>query len=159
MNTTFSIFDQSVTQNALSIPILTSGTISTGYTWSTGDACYTGSTGAPGSSSNTGCTGPTGFTGPSITGPTGYTGYTVSDRNLKTDIKPIDDNNILERVMDIPIYSYKYKDVENPEDCMGPMTQDWHKIFQGKHNTTIIDTMSIDAVSLVAIRALIVQNK
>jgi hypothetical protein len=96
---------------------------------------------------------------------TGYAGYfggkvgatsfvTVSDRNAKARIHPIDGKSILDKVSTLPVSSWVFK--SDPEkNHMGPMAQDFHAVFgldgdDDKH----INLMDISGVNLAAIQEL-----
>jgi hypothetical protein len=96
---------------------------------------------------------------------TGYAGYfagkvaateydTVSDRNAKNHIKPIDSKAILERIDALPIASWDFK-TDPSRRHIGPMAQDFHAAFgldgdDDKH----INLTDISGVSLAAIQEL-----
>jgi Chaperone of endosialidase len=96
---------------------------------------------------------------------TGYAGYfagkvaataylTVSDRNAKTDFKPIDRAAVLELVSRLPITSWAFKDDRGLRH-IGPMAQDFHAAFglsgeDEKH----INLSDAAGVSLAAIQEL-----
>ena len=96
---------------------------------------------------------------------TGYAGYfagkvaataylTVSDRNAKTDFKPIDGAAVLELVGRLPITSWAFKDDRGTRH-IGPMAQDFHAAFglsgeDDKH----INLSDAAGVSLAAIQEL-----
>jgi hypothetical protein len=103
-----------------------------------------------------------GVYGHSVTGYAGYflgkvsaTSYlTNSDRNAKTEFKPIDGGSVLELVSRLPITSWAFK--EDPKQRhIGPMAQDFHAAFglsgtDDKH----INLSDAAGVSLVAIQEL-----
>jgi hypothetical protein len=96
---------------------------------------------------------------------TGYAGYfagkvaataylTVSDRNAKTDFKPIDSAAVLELISRLPITSWAFKDDRGLRH-IGPMAQDFHAAFglsgeDEKH----INLSDAAGVSLAAIQEL-----
>jgi hypothetical protein len=96
----------------------------------------------------------TGYAG-EFNGKVGATSYiTLSDRNAKTRIKPIDNKAILERVDALPITSWDFKTDPNKRH-VGPMAQDFHAAFgldgdDDKH----INLTDIAGVSLAAIQEL-----
>jgi hypothetical protein len=96
----------------------------------------------------------TGYAG-EFNGKVGATSYiTLSDRNAKTHIKPIDNKTILERVDKLPITSWDFKTDPNKRH-VGPMAQDFHAAFgldgdDDKH----INLTDIAGVSLAAIQEL-----
>lgn len=56
-----------------------------------------------------------------------------SDRDLKTDIKPVKGEGIVEALMNVPTSTWKYKGDE--EQRIGPMAQDWAGQFGGDGKT------------------------
>jgi hypothetical protein len=96
----------------------------------------------------------TGYAG-EFNGKVGATSYiTLSDRNAKTHIKPIDNKAILERVDKLPITSWDFKADPNKRH-VGPMAQDFQAAFgldgdDDKH----INLTDIAGVSLAAIQEL-----
>ena len=96
---------------------------------------------------------------------TGYAGYfagkvaatsylTVSDRNVKTDFTPIDGPTVLERIDQMPIASWAFKD-DRKLRHIGPTAQDFHAAFglngeDDKH----INLADASGVSLAAIQEL-----
>ncbi len=89
-------------------------------------------------------------TGELIVGTTVYT----SDRNLKSDIQPIDGKDVLARLGQLPISSWHYTNAPEKRH-VGPMAQDFHAAF-GLNGTddTHISEVDIAGVSLAAIQEL-----
>ncbi len=95
----------------------------------------------------------------------GYAGYfagkvgarsyvTVSDRNAKTNVHPIDGHELLARVSGLPITAWDYKADLNKHH-VGPMAQDFHAAFgldgdDDRH----INLVDLAGVSLAAIQEL-----
>jgi hypothetical protein len=84
-------------------------------------------------------------TGELIVGTTVYT----SDRNLKSDIQPIDGKDVLARLGQLPISSWHYTNAPEKRH-VGPMAQDFHAAF-GLNGS---DDTHIAGVSLAAIQEL-----
>ncbi len=78
----------------------------------------------------------------------------ASDRNLKSDIQPIDGKDVLARLGQLPISSWHYTNAPEKRH-VGPMAQDFHAAF-GLNGTddTHISEVDIAGVSLAAIQAL-----
>jgi hypothetical protein len=89
-------------------------------------------------------------TGELIVGTTLYT----SDRNLKSDIQPIDGKDVLARLGQLPISSWHYTNAPEKRH-VGPMAQDFHAAFglNGSDDTHISE-VDIAGVSLAAIQEL-----
>ena len=86
---------------------------------------------------------------------------TSSDRNKKENIRPVDVQQVLKKVVDLPIATWNYKKDEGKTPHMGPMAQDFFQAFQlGDDNKTIFATDK-DGVALAAIQGLhqIVKSK
>jgi hypothetical protein len=96
---------------------------------------------------------------------TGYAGYfagkvgarsfvTLSDRNSKAEMAPVDGSDVLERISELPISSWTFKDDPNHRH-MGPMAQDFHAAFGlNGEDDTHINLADSAGVSLVAIQEL-----
>lgn len=80
----------------------------------------------------------------------------LSDRNQKENVKPVDAEFILQKVTAIPISRWNYKSQPATQQHIGPMAQDFHAAFQldGPDNDTTINTVDIDGVNMAAIQAL-----
>lgn len=77
----------------------------------------------------------------------------VSSRALKTDIEPVDDREILNRVATMPVYRWRYDADPTGERHIGPMAEDFRDTFHigdGSHLSLVTTT----GVSLAAIRGL-----
>jgi len=76
-----------------------------------------------------------------------------SDIALKANIAPVDDMDILEKVSEMPVSSWVYKqDPDVPH--IGPMAQDFYAAFGvGKGDKTIFN-IDAQGVSLASIKAL-----
>ena len=83
-----------------------------------------------------------------------------SDRNLKEKFAPIDNRDILERVIGLPISSWTYKSDATTRH-IGPMAQDFYAAFNVGPDDKHIATVDADGVVLAAIQGLnqIVQEK
>ena len=80
-----------------------------------------------------------------------------SDVNSKQDIEPVDGQNILEKLTNLEISEWSYKDA--PADRhVGPMAQDFYAAFGLGHTDKGIATLDSSGVALAAIKALIDEN-
>ena len=80
-----------------------------------------------------------------------------SDRNSKQRIEPVDGQNILEKLKNLEIAEWSYKDT--PADRhVGPMAQDFYAVFGLGHTDTGIATLDSSGIALAAIKALIEEN-
>jgi len=81
----------------------------------------------------------------------------LSDRNAKTDIVPVDDDSILARVAALPIARWRYRS-EAGVRHVGPMAQDFYAVFGVGEDDRHITSIDEDGVALAAIKALRRQN-
>lgn len=58
-----------------------------------------------------------------------YSVCPISDRNAKTDIAPIDESDILQRVLQLPLHKWRYKNEAPGVAHIGPMAQDFMAQF------------------------------
>ncbi len=81
----------------------------------------------------------------------------VSDRNMKTNIAPLDDAAVLEKVAALPISRWSYKS-EHGVRHLGPMAQDFYAAFKVGEDDKHITSLDEDGVALAAIKALHREN-
>jgi hypothetical protein len=79
----------------------------------------------------------------------------VSDRNMKTGLVELDSRDILDRVGQLSIYEFSYKDTDSSVRWRGPMAQDWHSLFPSKKDPLRIDTLDLDGITLAAVKGLL----
>jgi len=79
----------------------------------------------------------------------------ISDRNAKENIVELDYKDVLDKVDQLPIYQYNYKNTSPGLVCRGPVAQDWHALFPSEKDPLKIDTMDLDGVSFAAIKGLL----
>ncbi len=78
----------------------------------------------------------------------------VSDRNLKTQIEPVDQDQVLDRLMSLPVSTWSYRSEGTGVRHLGPMAQDFQAAFGlGASDRTILQVDG-DGVSLAAIQSL-----
>jgi len=78
----------------------------------------------------------------------------LSDLNAKTGITPIDTQEVLRKVAELPVTAWRYK--HNPErPYIGPMAQDFHETFGLGSDDRHISTLDTDGVALAALKGLI----
>jgi Chaperone of endosialidase len=95
-------------------------------------------------------------TGVALT-PGSGTWASLSDRNAKTDIVPLDDASILAKVAALPIDAWRYKS-EKGVRHVGPMAQDFYASFGTGADDRHITSIDEDGVALAAIKALHGEN-
>jgi hypothetical protein len=78
----------------------------------------------------------------------------VSDRSLKRDIKPVDEQAVLESVARMPVSTWSYKSDEPSVRHLGPMAQDFHAAFGLGSTDRAYDPIDAHGVELAAIKAL-----
>ena len=84
----------------------------------------------------------------------GTTWSTLSDRNAKDDIQPINVQDILEELVHMPISKWSYKDDPTQRRYIGPMAQDFHSAFGLGDDDKRINTLDSESVALAAIQGL-----
>jgi len=81
----------------------------------------------------------------------------LSDRDSKTDIAPLDDAAILAKVSTLPVSTWRYK-TEAGVRHVGPMAQDFYASFGVGGDDRHITSIDEDGVALAAIKALHAEN-
>jgi hypothetical protein len=86
---------------------------------------------------------------------------TLSDRNAKTGILPVDGVQVLDALMNVPISTWRYKGQSKSVQHIGPMAQDFYATFGMGEDAHYIGTVDADGVALAAIQGLyqVVQEK
>jgi hypothetical protein len=79
----------------------------------------------------------------------------ISDRNKKENIVELDYKEVLEKVNQLPIYQYNYKDTSPGLVCRGPVAQEWHALFPSEKDPLKIDTMDLDGITLASLKGLL----
>lgn len=77
-----------------------------------------------------------------------------SDRNIKDEIENIDPKDVLEKVVGMPISSWRYKREDGRVRHIGPMAQDFMAAFGLGEDERYITAIDADGVSLAAIQGL-----
>jgi hypothetical protein len=78
----------------------------------------------------------------------------VSDRTLKTAIEPVNEDQVLDRLMTLPVSTWSYRSEGTGVRHLGPMAQDFQAAFGlGGSDRTILQVDG-DGVALAAIQAL-----
>ena len=86
-------------------------------------------------------------------GPGSGTWASLSDRNGKADIVPLDEASILEKLGSLPLSSWRYKS-EDGVRHLGPMAQDFYAAFGVGQDDRHITSIDEDGVALAAVKAL-----
>ena len=82
----------------------------------------------------------------------------ASDRNAKENFSEVDPASILQRVADLPLSSWNYRDDEKKVRHIGPMAQDFFASFAVGPDDKHITTVDADGIALAAIKALKAEN-
>jgi len=83
----------------------------------------------------------------------------TSDRNAKENFAPVDEQQILDRVAELPLATWNYKGDDSSERHLGPVAQDFRAAFGLGASDTSIATVDIDGVALAAIQGLQKRSK
>jgi hypothetical protein len=83
---------------------------------------------------------------------------TWSDSTFKENIRPVDGDDILDKISELDITRWNYESQDASIEHIGPMAQDFHRLFGVGDNNTTISTIDPDGISLAAIKALIEKN-
>lgn len=78
----------------------------------------------------------------------------VSDRNRKRDFLSIDGEDILWRIRQLPVSTWRYTAQGNGIRHIGPMAQDWERAFGLSGDSLTINSGDFDGVNLAAVQAL-----
>lgn len=86
--------------------------------------------------------------------PQGCAPLCASDRNIKSDVTPVDERQILERVSTLPLSTWRY--TTDPSDVrhLGPMAQDFRESFGLGDTDKGYHSIDAHGVSLASIKAL-----
>ncbi len=86
---------------------------------------------------------------------TGGVWTNASDRNRKHGLQPVDADDVLARVVDLPVTTWAYNGEAGGVRHMGPMAQDFHAAFGlGGTDSTHIGTVDADGVLFASVQAL-----
>jgi hypothetical protein len=78
----------------------------------------------------------------------------LSDRNLKENFTPVDGQELLASLAEIPISTWNYKAQDSSIRHMGPVAQDFYAAFGLGESDTSISSVDPDGVALAAIQGL-----
>lgn len=78
----------------------------------------------------------------------------VSDRHAKTDVESVSTGVMLDRVVELPVYTWRYENSPPDNRRVGPMAQDFHAAFDFASDNTTIRSHDLAAVTLAAIQGL-----
>jgi hypothetical protein len=86
--------------------------------------------------------------------PGGSSWNVLSDRSRKRDFEPVDGEDVLAKIRNLPVTTWAYIDEAGSVRHMGPMAQDWHAAFGFTADNTTINMSDLDGVNLAAVQAL-----
>lgn len=78
-----------------------------------------------------------------------------SDRNMKDNVEPLDGGEVLRKVMELPISSYSYKSDSKKLRHIGPIAQDFQKIFGVGPDDRHISVADSSGIALAAIQQIV----
>ena len=80
---------------------------------------------------------------------------TLSDRNAKKNIQPVDYQAVLAKLVHVPVAQWNYKwESDDSVPNIGPMAQDFKGAFYPGRDDKVITTLEFDGVELAAIQGL-----
>ena len=83
----------------------------------------------------------------------------ASDRNLKENFTPVDGQEILGRLAEIPITTWNYRAADSSVRHMSPTAQDFYATFGLGEDNKHLSALDTNGVALAAIQALYAQNQ
>ena len=86
--------------------------------------------------------------------PGGGAWETLSDAQAKAGIAAVDGNQVLQRLMSIPVSTWYYRGQDASIRHIGPMAQDFYSAFQVGEDNHYISTVDEEGVALAAIQQL-----
>ena len=81
------------------------------------------------------------------------------DRNAKTNFRPVDGAQLLEKLERLPIQHWNYKSQDAAIQHIGPTAQDFYDLFQVGDSRLTIATVDPDGIALAAIKELHKRNQ
>ena len=93
-------------------------------------------------------------TTPVISSATGYAWSSSSDINLKENLVEHNYSDTLDRIMDMPIYTYNFKSVASGIKSIGPVAQDFNRLFPSDKDPLSIVDRDMCGVALAGIRGI-----
>ena len=82
-----------------------------------------------------------------------------SDRNLKENFEPVDGQDVLDRLAEMPISTWNYKAGDPNARHMGPVAQDFYATFGLGEDDRHIAALDASGVALAAIQKLYAKNQ
>ena len=82
-----------------------------------------------------------------------------SDRNLKENFEPVDSQDVLDRLAELPISTWNYKTGDPDARHMGPVAQDFYAVFSLGEDDRHIAALDTGGIALAAIQGLHTKNQ
>ena len=83
---------------------------------------------------------------------TGYSWSTSSDINLKENLVEHNYSDTLDKIMDMPIYTYNFKSVDPGIKSIGPVAQDFNRLFPSDKDQLSIVERDMCGVALAGVK-------
>ena len=83
---------------------------------------------------------------------------TVSDSTLKENIRPVSGAELLEKIAELEISRWNYETQDPSIEHIGPIAQDFYRLFGVGDNDRTITTVDPDGIALAAIKELNARN-
>ena len=80
--------------------------------------------------------------------------FYASDRDLKENIEPLEGSEVLGKVMELPISRWNFKNDSKKQRHIGPMAQDFQKVFGSGPDDRHISAADSSGIALAAIQGL-----
>ncbi|MDW8120668.1 MAG: tail fiber domain-containing protein, partial [Chloroflexota bacterium] len=78
----------------------------------------------------------------------------ISDRALKDNLTPVDGQDVLRRLLGVPVYTYTLKSQDPSVKHMGPVAQDFARAFGLGEDERYIGSANADGVLMAALQGL-----
>ncbi len=79
----------------------------------------------------------------------------ISDRNAKRNIRPVDGEEILRQLQQLPVSRWSYKDQDENIEHIGPMAQDFYALFSIGEDDKHISMLDPAGVALAGVKELL----
>src|SRR5438552_13319180 len=84
----------------------------------------------------------------------GFQWINASSRDIKRDFMPVDPKQVLDKLMNLPVQTWSYKDEEGSPQHLGPVAEDFQAAFGLGGSDKSISTVDEEGVALAAIQGL-----
>jgi len=86
--------------------------------------------------------------------PGGGSWSSISDVNRKENFEPLDGEEVLRQLREVPVMTWNYKTQDESIRHAGPTAQDFYAAFGLGESEQLINTVDIDGINMAAIKAL-----